>query len=224
MGVSVGSVTEAEITPGADFDAIVGAYRVPNAAPARIPSPVVRARSRRAARTQALIAFGALVVAGIALGASVIVSVELTQNSIMVGSQVLRGGKLTSAAGAQAAPQGVAFGSTTQIGNDLGVTVSDPIAYTPSPAAVGAASGIDVTSTVTVTNLSAGPLQPQLEFAVEGTAATRVFDAPNGIRTAAVRALQPGESATYRVVFAVGDPQKMSVRVSSGADQIIFRG
>ncbi|MBI5161706.1 MAG: hypothetical protein HY996_09895 [Micrococcales bacterium] len=238
MGVSAGSTVDSAVRGGVergsavhDFDAIVGASIARGAAPAAPDADFAgdaarrstsRSPRRAATRARALVTFGVLSAAGVALGASVIVSVEVSQNPLTRGAPVLSGEKLAASAKTAPADPRVPFGATTALGSELAVGVSDPIAYSPSPKAVGVGGGVAVVSTVTLTNLGSGPVQPGLGFAVEDTTGTRIFDAPGGILLEATRSLQPGESATYRVAFSVADLPKLALRVSSGDDTVVI--
>lgn len=231
MGVSGGTAVK-EAVPGAadhtsathEFAAIVGAptARVGIPACSAPASTASRAPRRTGSRTRAVVVFGVLSAAGVALAASIIVAVEVSQNPVAQSTRVLSGEKLAAAAKTASGSPRVPFGGTTALGSDLAISVSDPIAYTPSPEAVGTGDGVGVVSSVTVTNLGPGPVQPRLDLTLEDTSGTRIFDDTGGIRLGGTRTLQPGESATYRAAFAVANVRDMALRVSTGNDAVVI--
>lgn len=224
---------------GADFDDIIGARAdampasdgVPAAAgrpdatrtiAAATTAATPRAR-RRGGRAPALAAMTALAVSGIVIAGALVAAADLTVRGALTDTRAVLASDSADPAKA-AGSKSIAFGSVAGLGDDLAVTVSDPIAFAPSPRAIGADAGIDVVSTVTVTNLGSGPVDPSVALVALGTPATRVFDPAQGIRTATGALLGAGDSMSYRVAWAVGDVAKLALSVTAPSGDAVVYG
>lgn len=220
---------------GADFDDIIGARA--DAMPASDGMPAASGRPdatrtiaaatprarRRGGRAPALAAMTALAVSGIVIAGALVAAADLTVRGALTDTRAVLASDSADPAKATAS-KSIAFGSVAGLGDDLAVTVSDPIAFAPSPRAIGADAGIDVVSTVTVTNLGSGPVDPSVALVALGTPATRVFDPAQGIRTSTVVSLGAGDSMSYRVAWAVGDVAKLALSVTAPSGDAVVYG
>ena len=118
------------------------------------------------------------------------------------------------------APVGnLAFGDTMVWEDDVELTVSAPVPYSPTEFAAGATLPNNIVFTMTITNNSTENLEP-LPFAQlssGGQEASQIFDITGDGEDVGVpptTVILPGESVTWRTAWSVADPASLTMQIA----------
>ncbi|MGW9183788.1 DUF2510 domain-containing protein [Agromyces sp. NPDC055661] len=118
------------------------------------------------------------------------------------------------------APVGnLAFGDTMVWEDDVELTVSAPVPYSPTEFAAGATLPNNIVFTMTITNNSTENLEP-LPFAQlssGGQEASQIFDITadgEDVGVPPTTVILPGESVTWRTAWSVADPASLTMQVA----------
>ncbi len=118
------------------------------------------------------------------------------------------------------APVGnLAFGDTMVWEDDVELTVSAPVPYSPTEFAAGATLPNNIVFTMTITNNSTENLEP-LPFAQlssGGQEASQIFDITadgEDVGVPPTTVILPGESVTWRTAWSVADPAALTMQVA----------